>query len=208
MQNLLLFFCAERCPDLFQTGVHIRQKFFEIMEDCGRFPDKHAAVPRITAGCQIAFRRFQIRFFHKFFYLAPYFSSLSHAADITIAGRGKRRMNPDRHKRVRLFHCTNRFLHHAGVFRLIADISVRRKNAHHAVTVFMQNFHRRITDTRCCIARRRLCQNMICRNSACCALLHHFCLRLIGHNKNVLLIHQVMLSVDRLVNQNIFAGQV
>ena len=208
MQNLLLFFCAERCPDLFQTGVHIRQKFFEIVKNRGGFPDKHAAVPRITAGCQIAFRRFQIRFFHKFFYLAPYFSSRFHAADITIAGRGKRRMNPDRHKCVRLFHCTNRFLHHAGVFRLIANISVRRKNAHHAVTVFMQNFHRRITDTRCCITRRRLCQNMICRNSACCALLHHLCLCLIGHNKNVLLIHQVMLSVDRLINQNIFAGQV
>ena len=208
MQNFLLFFCAKRCPDLFQAGVHIRQKFFEIMEDCGRFPDKHAAVPRITAGFQIAFRRFQIRFFHKFFYLAPYFSSLSHAADITIAGRGKRRMNPDRHKRVRLFHCTNRFLHHAGVFRLIADISVRRKNTHHAVTVFMQDFHRRITNTRRRIACRRLRQNMICRNSACCALLHHLCLRLIGHNKNVLLIHQIMLSVDRLVDQNIFAGQV
>ena len=208
MQNFLLFFCAERCPDLFQAGVHIRQKFFEIMEDCGRFPNKHAAVPCITAGFQIAFRRFQIRFFHKFFYLAPYFSRLFHAADITIAGRGKRRMNPDCHKRVRLFHCTNRFLHHAGVFRLIADISVRRKNAHHAVSVFMQDFHRRITDTRRRIARRRLRQNMICRNSACCALLHHFCLCLIGHNKNVLLIHQVMLSVDRLVDQNIFAGQV
>ena len=208
MQNFLLFFCAKGCSDLFQAGVHIRQKFFEIMEDCGRFPNKHAAVPCITAGFQIAFRRFQIRFFHKFFYLAPYFSRLFHAADITIAGRGKRRMNPDCHKRVRLFHCTNRFLHHAGVFRLIADISVRRKNAHHAVSVFMQDFHRRITDTRRRIARRRLRQNMICRNSACCALLHHFCLRLICHNKNVLLIHQVMLSVDRLVDQNIFAGQV
>ena len=208
MKHRLLPVGSHCLPDPFQTGVHIRQKLFKIPQNRRRLPDKHPAVPRITACVHISLCGRQIRLFHKLLHPAPHFSCFLHAADIAIAGGREGRTDAYGHERVRLFHRPHRLLHHAGILFFIADIGVRRKNAHHAVAVFVQDLHRRIADARRRVARRRLRQNVILRHASRRAFKHQPRLTLICHDKNILPRHQPMLTVDRLVYQNILPGQV